>query len=77
MTRRDSQTGSYTVTGPGCDRRSPSASTGLSLAITRASRAKEPATFYVRDAAGKALGYAERDEDGGVLIRAYVELRDA
>lgn len=58
--------GTFTVSGPGIDRRVPSSGVGLSLATTRASREQAAATFVVRDADGNAVGRAERDEFGVV-----------
>lgn len=59
----------YIVSGPGEEKPVDSVNLGLSGATTFACRATKAVTFYVRDARGNTVGYADRDEDGIVLIK--------
>lgn len=59
----------YTVTGPETCKPVEAVGVGLSAAITFACRAKVEVTFYVRDAKQQIMGYAERTEDGIVLVK--------
>lgn len=64
----------FHVTGPGLeDKPVDSIGVGLSTATTFACRAKTEATYYVRDAKGDTVGYADRDEHGCVEIRKLVQ----
>jgi hypothetical protein len=64
------KTSPFMITGPGVEGHpAESVGMGLSGASTFACRAKEPVTYYVRDARGDVHGYAERDEDGIVYVQ--------
>lgn len=64
-----SKTAPFMITGPDVEGHpAESVGAGLSGASTFACRAKEPVTYYVRDAQGDVQGYAERDADGIVLV---------
>jgi hypothetical protein len=58
----------YTVSGPGVDVKYADAGPALSRAVTAASRADAPCSYYVRDRLGAAVGRTDRDEDGGVQV---------
>lgn len=65
MSRRPSAAGAAILTGPGEEgKRFPSPGAALSAAITRASHAVEPCTYYVRDPDGVGLFAVEHPEDG-------------
>jgi hypothetical protein len=62
----------FTVSGPSMDRSVENAGAGLSAASTfanTATREGRDETFYVRNADGETVGFAEADGIGNVTIR--------
>lgn len=63
--------GAAVLTGPGEEGKSfPSAGAALSAGITRAARAAEPCTYYVRDADSRGL-YAVERTDGAYRVLVH------
>lgn len=63
-------TGRYSVSGPGLDKPRPAASAGAALNFAQRQAELLPragATFYVRDADGRTVAWAEREQDGAVI----------
>lgn len=66
MSRNRNQ-GLPTASGPGHEpKATPTVGAAISLALTWASRAADPATFYVRDENEHARYHVTREEDGSV-----------
>jgi hypothetical protein len=66
----------FTLSGPGVDRRYPTAALAVSVGINRATgagmppseRPTGPATFYIRDRAGVGVAHVERQPGGTVTV---------
>lgn len=72
MASRRAPAGAAVLTGPDEEgKRFPSAGAAVSAGITRAVRAHEPCTYYVRDPDGSGLYAVERTDDGPyrVIVR--------
>jgi hypothetical protein len=61
----------FTVTGPEGEKASENAGAALSCALTRANRAPEPCTYYVRDADGLGLYAVERHDDRTTTVTTH------
>lgn len=72
MSRRRPTVGAGILTGPGEEgKRFPSPGAALSAGITRAARAPEPCTFYVRDPDGRGLFAVERVDGGAYRVLVH------